>query len=299
MTDKIFSAIFLSCVSLALVSPVNAGPLGALLPKDANHFVLQEVHVNALGIVGLLFGDDPQNNLAWSGTFSDGQWTYGMSAPYRDGLLVMDYSGALDIQSDLITWAGTGSFTNPVGSLSWTEQGSYTDATVDGFWSSLFKVVAVVVASAVTLVVATAVFTLLETVLTGATVGTLGPPVAAASIGAIALSVVTAATLTANALKDPDGKVNSTSKITGAIASIEAMPPFPPEATPGLIRQEGRPISVESNSQIVGNYANEIVSVGGTVTVTAVTAPSSFLLVGSGLAGLGGIACRRRRRRLN
>jgi hypothetical protein len=77
-----------------------------------------------------------------------------MASPYRDVQLAMNYVASLDHVSDTITWSGNVSFANSAGSLSWDEDGSYTDATVDGFFSKLAKAVVKIVKQAATITTA-------------------------------------------------------------------------------------------------------------------------------------------------
>src|SRR5437879_5933084 len=110
---------------IAIVIPAKAGQLDG---KDANVMVLEELHVNSLGLIGALIGPDPGHQLPWSGTVGDTSWAFGMSSPYRDGMLSMNYAGNLDPATSLATWHGAVSFTDTSGTLAWTSNGSYTNA---------------------------------------------------------------------------------------------------------------------------------------------------------------------------
>src|ERR1700730_10140135 len=154
---------FLRVLSLALVllvdvSFVSAGPMGPLLAKDANYFVMQEVHASALGNVAVLLGADPTSPLPWSSTVSDTGWTYQLlSAPYRDGRLSMGYAGTFDPAQDVISWHGEGTFVKNQGSVTWTETVTYEDATVDGYFRKLFNQVARLILPVVPAIVSYAV----------------------------------------------------------------------------------------------------------------------------------------------
>jgi len=166
-----------------------------------------------------------------------------MAAPYRDGFLTLSYAGQLNRAADVISWTGDMTFVNPVGSLRWTEDGQYTDATVDGFWSSVLKVATVAIAGVVAFVASSVAVGFVETVLTGATLGTLGAPVVAGSIGAIAAITAAAIVGTATVLKDSDGKTSAVHRNAGSTDAPLFEPPLPPIATPGLVASSVMPHS--------------------------------------------------------
>jgi hypothetical protein len=288
----------LAKLALALVFLVSAVPLsatgivGTLPPKDANVLVpLQEAQANALALLGMFVGDDPLNSVPWSGSVSDSGWSFALSAPYRNGSLVMNYSGILDLGLDLATWSGTGSFVNAVGSYSWTSNGRYTQATVDG---DLFDAFAIVVIAGLT-VVGDSVVAGAEGVTTLASVGTLGAPAIAASGTAVAAITTAGVTGIVAITKNNQGRVDTT--VHQSPANAPFIPPYPINA-PGLIRPPNYPgITVVSTSQITGNYADPVVFVSGNATISDVPEPSTALIVGTGTLALAGLVPRRRRSR--
>jgi len=126
---------------LAQAISANAGTF-PVAPKDANLLVQQEAFTEALGLVGQLVGPSP-NPIPWSGTVSDDKWSLRTGfVPYNTGSLLLNYSGTYDHATDIIAWEGSlrysiGDIENSSGSLEWTDSGSYTDASVDGFWKSI------------------------------------------------------------------------------------------------------------------------------------------------------------------
>ena len=135
--------------------------------------------------------------------------------------------------------------------------------------SSVLKIATVVVAGVVGFVVSTIAVSAVETVLTGASLGTLGAPVVAGSIAAIA--TITAAVIvgTATVLKDSDGKTTAVHRNAGSREPIPFEPPLPPIATPGLVASTVVPTLVVADSQLFGDYANQIVLVTGVATVSS------------------------------
>jgi hypothetical protein len=277
---------------LVTAVPLNASGIGGTLtPKDANLIVpLHEAPANALALLGMFVGSDPLNALPWTGTVSDSGWNFALSAPYRDGTVNMNYTGVLDLGLDLASWSGTGSFVNAIGSYSWTSNGTYTQASVDGDWLDFFAVV-VVAGLTVTgdVIVAGA-----QGVTTVASVGTLGAPAIAASGTAIAAITTAGVTGIVAIVKNNQGRVDT--KVQQSPASGSFIPPHPINA-PGLIRPPDYPgIQVASTSQITGDYTNPVVFVSGTATLSDIPEPAAALTIGSGALALAGIAWQRRRR---
>jgi PEP-CTERM motif-containing protein len=304
---------FIVC-SVLLATQVSSVNAGTILPKDANLFVQQEAMVSQLSLVGSLIGDDPGSPLRWSGTIRDTDWSFVIAPPstagappnnYRDGLLQMNYTGSLDRTPDLITWTGEGSFTNASGSVAWNESGSYTNATADGFWSSIKHFVVKAIHHPVA--------TILDISIGGAQVAAAfaaGPLTLAAGAAIVAASAVTVVGVTTSdhnndqgitVSKEPIalalGTVDSTAKQSAALPPF--MPPFPISA-PGLILDPnpGYPaIQVTSHGEVMGDYRNVGVDVKGAAIVSAVPVPEpgSLALFAIGCVGLLGYACRHRK----
>ena len=277
---------------LVSAAPLSASGIGGTLsPKDANVLIpLQEAPATALALLGMFVGGDPFNNLPWSGTVSDSGWSVALFAPYRDGSLTMNYSGALNLGLDLATWSGTGSFVNPFGSFSWTSNGSYTHATVDGGWLDAF---AIVIIAGVT-VFGDAVVAGAQGVTTVASVGALGAPAIAASGTAVAAITTAGVGGIVLITKNDQGRINTT--VQQSPANAPFVPPYPIDA-PGLIRQPNYPgIMVVSSSQLTGNYADPVVFVSGTSSISDTPEPTPALMIGTGALVLFGLGWRHRRR---
>lgn len=252
---------------LTQVSPANAGTIP---PKDANLTIQQEVALSTLGLVAALVGKDPRA-LPWSGRISDSRWTYNVRTPYRDGDLVLRIRGTLDDEADVIFWKGRGRFTNQFGSLSWRERGRYTDATVDGFFRKVVRLVArtavgvvAVVATVSVVGVQAATVTATAGLGTGIALGSVG------SIGGIAAGAGAAFYAIDKALPDENGNTMVTSSLQHSSLDPPFRSPFRIRI-PGLLRNPNpnyRPVFASQVSRIE-NYANPSVSVSGNADTTA------------------------------
>jgi len=285
---KSFAAIVLAYA--VLIGPPRAVAGSILLtPKDANLLTQQEELGNMLGMVGMLVGTDPGRSLSWSGTITDSGWTLTTSTPYRDGVLGMSFTGALNSSTNEDSWNGTTVFSNPSGSLTFSSSGTYTNARGDGDWLDVVKIVAIGV---VTVAANTAIVGV-QTAGTVSTGGTVGPAAVVAS--ATGITAITTAAVAAIVLVDKDvtGKVDL--KNTQSSANPPFKDPFPlpfpnPQGLPAP------PIAVTGTGQLSGNYANAMVLDSGFVNVSTIPEPSSVVLFGLGLAGTLGYGRWRKRR---
>jgi hypothetical protein len=256
-----------------------------ILPKDANLFVLQEAVAQELAFLGALVGGDPNRRMPWSGTISDAGWTYHLSSPYRDGQLSLDYVGTFNQSSDIISWVGTLNFrggTDPRPIVAITTTGTYTDATVDGFWDTLDLVLTALEISLIRTDEILIPFATVGVQGVGL-VGTVGPgtDILGTSILIVTATVVAGesivGTLQADYHKDHDGDVQEDVTLgPGGSAGPLRSPPFS-ETLFG-------PIGVVSVG-LSGPFIDVTPLLFGTVTISAIPGPSSLILVLVGIAG--------------
>lgn len=278
MLKQIGVIILSSVILFTQVSSVTAGTV-PVPPKDANLFVQQEVALSTLGLVATLVGKD-NSILPWSGKISRSHWTYNVRAPYRDGHLILHYRGTLHHHKDVITWKGRTRFTNQFGSLLWHERGSYTDATVDGFFRKFVKVVA---KAAVATVAVAATLVVGGTQITAGAASCTPPatasciPVATGLFGASALAIsgITKGAGAAfdsidKSLPDENGNTMVTSSQQLSSLNLPFKPPFPIRI-PGLLQnpEPNYPPVFTSLISRFKNFINPIVSVSGNADVTA------------------------------
>ena len=268
-----------------------AGGVIPLTPQDANLFIQLESAAHGLDLVAGLVGGDPGNPLAWSGTVSSSGWTYAMSTPYRDGNLILNYDGVFDASSDLITWTGSGKFTNPFGSLSWTSNGSYTDAIADGFFGDAVRFAAAGITALVTITGDVAV----AGIQSAATVATVGGAVVVIGGSVTAIGGITAAGLTVidklESGMSNDEKVSLDNHQSGATPPFSD--PFPITTLPGLVNNNFPSVSVVTTGVISGDFATEFSDAG--TSRLSVPEPSSWVMLCLGFAGVGLWRARRAR----
>lgn len=256
--------IFLLILTFLLVFGATPVPVsaGTVPPKDANHMVMEEVLLGDLAQLGALVGEDPSKQIPWSGYITDSSWTLSVfAAPYRDGTVSIQYVGNYDPTQDVITWSGTVSFTNGVGTVSWSSEGSYTDATKDGLFSWIKKAAKWVAHNETLIDIIEYGAQTLTTVLSG---GSLGP--AATMVSNIVdriqegASIVHEGIETFEIVKSWFGGVNAKTTRQGGPVPVSFR-------EPGLVVAESPNIEVISKALISGNYANEAVTVEGQATV--------------------------------
>ncbi|WP_435008106.1 PEP-CTERM sorting domain-containing protein [Tundrisphaera lichenicola] len=276
MPSKSFLAPALALVVTTFALPTRASA-GFIDPKDANLFVQQEAVAQDLALFSSLVGVDSGRIMNWSGSISDTGWAYNLSSDYLDGHLNLSYNGIFNALTDVISWTGNLSYTGALGDFTIMTNGTYSDATVDGFWDTLAQVGVGLIG-----VVGVVGTVGIQALSTGGSFGTLGAPAAGVSTAAITgITTITVAVIT-NMNKKEDGKVDT--KLQQQSYNPPFVPPFP---LPGPFPPPPtKPIDVVSTGQLAGNYSDPSVSISGTILIRPVPEPGSMVLLGVGMLGL-------------
>jgi len=274
----------------AMGSAAELASAGTILPKDANLLVQQEAAAQDLALLGRFIGAS-NTALPWSGTISDNGWTYSLSSPYLNGLLTVNAGGMFNNLTDTISWTSSLNFsgsTDPRRIVNISTRGTYTAATVDGFWDTVSDVLGVLeVGAAVLHETATIVFV----------AGTEAVQIPEEGLAGLGPELIHQSTdFVEGDIEETENELRSDGlkETNGAVRFEEN---FGPSRGPGLRLPTPFPqppfaaVQVVSLGQLSGNYANASVSISGTASVSDVPEPSSVALT---LLGIGGLAWWRR-----